>query len=223
MDPRLRTAVDASVSWYDDVFALHHIPVQRADGLWSALGPPPPWHSAVKTLRPGIETERVARAMRGFEHGTVADSFGDLDLAHDGFGVLFDATWLHHEPDAGTGTLPESWSVVDTAVELDDWATAHDYAGVLPPAVLDDTRFRILACRRDGRLVGGAITHAGPGTVGLSNVWGTEGVAVFDEVLVAVSALHPGLAVTDYAWGDDRDAMVAAGFTPVGPQRVWSR
>ena len=75
----------------------------------------------------------------------------------------------------------------------------------------------------DGRLVGGAITHAGPGTVGLSNVWGAEGVAVFDEVLVAVSALHPGLAVTDYAWGDDRDAMVAAGFTPVGPQRVWSR
>ena len=63
MDPRLRAAVDASRHWYDDVFALHGIPVRVDDGLWSALGPPPRWHSAAKTLVPGIDTERVVRAV----------------------------------------------------------------------------------------------------------------------------------------------------------------
>jgi hypothetical protein len=106
---------------------------------------------------------------------------------------------------------------------LAEWTAAHDYAGVLPPAVLDDGRFRILACRRGGRLVGGAIAHDGGDTVGLSNAWGAGRVAESDEVLRAVSALHPGRAVTDYARGAERDAMVAAGFTPLGQLRVWSR
>src|SRR4051812_40772559 len=87
MDPRLRAAVDASVRWYDDVFALHRIPVRVEDGLWVALRSPPPWHSAVKTLQPGIETGRAARAVAGFEHCSVADSFADLDLEPHGFTV----------------------------------------------------------------------------------------------------------------------------------------
>jgi hypothetical protein len=224
MDPRLRAAVDASARWYDDVFALHRIPVRVEDGLWSALGPPPPWHSAVKTLEPGIEALRVVRATAGFEHCAVADSFGDLELARHGFEVLFEATWLHRGPDgAASVALPDGWSVVGNVAELTEWAAAHDYAGVLPPAVLDDARFRILACRRDGRLVGGAVTHDADGTVGLSNTWGAGLVAESDEVLRAVSSLHPGRAVTDYAQGAERDAMVAAGFTPLGPPRVWSR
>jgi hypothetical protein len=223
MDPRLRAAVDASVRWYDDVFALHRIPVRNEDGLWSALGPPPPWHSSVKSLRPGIDSERAVRATHGFERDSVADSFGDLELAAYGFEVLIEATWLHREPDVGSEALPQAWSVVDTVARLAEWSAAHDYVGVLPPAVLGDSRFRILSCRRHGRLVGGAVTHDGPGTVGLSNVWGTDGVADYDELMAAVSVLHPDRAVTDYAWGDDREAMVAAGFTPLGLQRIWSR
>jgi hypothetical protein len=224
MDPRLRAAVDASVRWYDDVFALHRIPVRVEDGLWCALGQPPPWHSAVKTLEAGIQSERAVRATDGVEHGTVADSFGDLELAAYGFEILIEATWLHRGPEnAAPGALPDGWSVVGSVEALAEWAAAHDYAGVLPTAVLDDARFRILACRRDGRLVGGAVTHDGVGTVGLSNAWGTGRVAESDELLRAVSALHPGRAVTDYAQGAERDAMVAAGFTPLGPQRVWFR
>ena len=177
MDPRLRAAVDASVRWYDDVFALHRIPVRREGGLWSALGSPPPWHSAVKTFEPGVEAERAVRATDGFAQCTVADSFGDLDLAPYGFEVLIEATWLHRGPDdSAAGTLPDGWSVVSSVEALAEWATAHDYAGVLPPTVLDDARFRILECRRDGRLVGGAVTHDGVGTVGLSNAWGAGGV-----------------------------------------------
>jgi hypothetical protein len=59
--------------------------------------------------------------------------------------------------------------------------------------------------------------------VGLSNTWGAGQVSESNEVLAAVSALHPGRSVTDYAAGAERDAMVAAGFVPLGPQRVWLR
>jgi hypothetical protein len=224
MDQRLRAAVDASRRWYDDVFALHGIPVRVDDGLWSALGPPPPWHSAAKTLEPGVKTERVVGAVSSFDHCSVADSFGDLALERHGFELLIDATWLHRWPvgDAADG-LPDGWSIVDTVEELAEWVAAHDYADVLQPAVLDHPGFRILARRQAGALVGGAITHDGGGAVGLSNTWGEGALATSDEVLEAVAALHPGRPVTDFADGIELDAMVAAGFTALGPQRVWIR
>jgi hypothetical protein len=36
-----------------------------------------------------------------------------------------------------------------------------------------------------------------------------------------VGALHPGAGVTDYAAGGELASMLAAGYTPLGPQRVW--
>jgi hypothetical protein len=224
MDPRLRAAVDASRQWYDDVFALHGIAVRVEDGLWSALAPPPPWHSAAKTLEPGVEAERVVRTTAGLDHCAVADSFGDLDLGRHGFEVLIEATWLHRAPDRQTlGPWPGDWSVVASADDLSEWVTAHDYAGVLTRAVLDHPRFRVLACRRDGRLVGGAVAHDGGGALGLSNGWGAGGLAGSTDILAAVSAMYPGRAMVDYAAGEEREAMVAAGFTPLGPHRVWTR
>jgi hypothetical protein len=45
VDPRLRRAVDASIGWYADIFAMHGIGSVLDDGLWSSLAPPPPLHS----------------------------------------------------------------------------------------------------------------------------------------------------------------------------------
>jgi hypothetical protein len=224
MDPRLRTAVEASRRWYDDVFGLHGIPVRLERGLWSALGRPPPFHSAAKTLVPGVETVRAVRAVDAFEHCAVADSFGDLELDRFGFDLLFEATWVHRGPSGHTtGKLPAGWSVVDDPGTLAEWSVAHDYEDVLPPAVLHHPRFRILACHRDGLLVGGGVTHQGSGDVGLSNAWGVGAADQSDELLAAASALHPGQAMTDYEQGAELDALLAAGFTALGPQRVWIR
>jgi hypothetical protein len=109
MDPRLRAAVDASRAWYDDVLALHAVPVRVEDGLWQALGDPPPWHSSVKTLEPGVAPERVLEAAENRARCGVADSFGELDLGGDGFGLVVDATWLHRPADrsgAGPTAMP---------------------------------------------------------------------------------------------------------------------
>ena len=113
--------------------------------------------------------------------------------------------------------------MVDTEESLAEWSVVHDYEDVLPPAVLHHPRFRILACHRGGHLVGGGVTHQGNGDVGLSNAWGAGSAAESDELLAAASALHPGRAFTDYEQGAELDALLAAGFTALGPQRVWVR
>lgn len=225
MDPRLRAVVDASVGWYDDVFAAHGIPVARDEDLWWAEAPPPRWHSAVKTLEPGVPVDVVLAATERHEHGTVADSFGGLDLAAYGFDLLIDATWLHRRPEPGSpGTLPAGWLVVSDAGVLATWNDHHDTADVLVPGLLTHPRFRFLA-RHDGDLLtGGFVLHDAGAVVGLSNGWSLPGDPLrWPDVLAATAAVHPGRPIIDYAWGEDLDEALAAGFVPLGPQRVWIR
>jgi hypothetical protein len=53
MDRRLRSAVDASVGWYEDLCTLHGVGSMLADRVWSALDPPPPLHSDAVVVEPG--------------------------------------------------------------------------------------------------------------------------------------------------------------------------
>ena len=125
--------------------------------------------------------------------------------------------------------LPPRWSVVRSPDLLAEWNAAHDYADVLLPGVLDLPAFTVLARHADGQLVGGAVLHRPssgrqPDVVGLSNTWSVDPGGLDDvEVLDAVGALAPGCAVTDYATGSELAAMTGAGWTPLGPQRVWLR
>jgi hypothetical protein len=219
VDPRLRLAVEASRAWYDDVFALHGVPTACDHVLWRALGDPPPYHSNAKTLQPGVPASAVLAAVGG--PGSVADSFADLDLP--GFGMLFEATWVHHDGADRCGR-PPVWRVITTPQTLALWSERHDYVGVLTAAVLDRPSFAVLG-RFDGEeLVGGAVLHDGSSSVGLSNTWTLAGQELDgDELLAAAHAVHPGRALTDYAAGDDLRARLAAGWQAVGPHRVWVR
>jgi hypothetical protein len=213
VDPRLRTCVDASLAWYADVFALHGIPTETRDGLWRALGAPPPLHSAAKTLEPGVPERDVLAALTPYDVCSVADSFGDLDLAGVGFSVLIDATWLFHAP-LDPAPLPEGWSRV-AEPDLAGWVDRHGTPGVFPPAVLAHPAFTVLA-----RDEAGAVVHASEGAVTVAHVFGDVPVA---EWLALAAALHPGRPVTDYATGAALEEALDAGFEPVGPQVVWAR
>jgi hypothetical protein len=226
VDQRLRTAVDASQEWYDDVFAVHGIPTSSADGLWWAGSEPPRWHSAAKTLEPTARVQRALRAVEQFERCSVADSFGTLDLSHVGFQLLFEATWIHHSPPAQpSGGLPGGWSVVTRAVALDQWNAQHGTAGVLLPELLTHPRFTVLARYADDFLIGGAVLHDCHGeAVGLSNAWAVPGAMLDPMALLACAGtIHPGRAIVAYARGDDLDTLVDAGFSQLGPQVVWAR
>jgi len=219
MDPRLGLAIDASVAWYDDVFALNALPCTRSDELWRALADPPPFHSAVKTLAPCVSTDRVLEAAALFDGYSVADSFGDLDLPR--FRLLLEARWLHIQGGSAQRP-PHGWSEISSPEALGVWSERHDYVVVLPSETLTHPRFKVLGRHLDGELVAGAVLHDAGTSIGLSNTWSAPGQELdWHELLAAAHAFHPDRALTGYAWGDELRAMVAAGFEQIGPQRVW--
>ena len=221
VDPRLRAAVDASVGWYDDICALHGTATVLHDGLWSAVGPPPPLHSGVVVVEPGRSADQVVDR-RAATAGGVKDSFCDVDLAPHGLQVLFAATWLHRPAPEPVRTPPSGWSAVTTADGLAAWTAGHDTAEVLLPDLLRSGHFAVLQRRVDGVAVAGAVARLGSGTVDVSNVHAAPGHAVDRAELAAVVGhLFPGRPQVGYERGDDLAAALAGGHTAVGELRVW--
>jgi hypothetical protein len=191
----VRAAVDASVCWYEEVFALHGVGYRTADGLWWALGPPPPLHSAAKSIQPWATSEQTLRAVAAFPQCSVADSFRTLALP--GFDLLFEARWLYREPSGeAAAPLPTGWSPVDTAEELAEWTARHDTTEVLLPGLLSHPSITILRLRVDRKLVAGAVVHACRGVASLSNVWTTPGrESDWPEMVRVVNAVKPRSAL----------------------------
>lgn len=224
---RLATAVAASRSWYDDVMALHGVPVTVTDGIWVADGRVPPFHSTVLALRPAVDADAAAEAIRarqrrGLPGGAIADCFADLDLAGRGFEKLFEARWIHRAPPEPG--LADGWRELADPRDLRQWTELHDYVGVLPDTVLVHPRFRVLARSAGGHLIGGAVTHQPEheGVVGLSNVWESPGTDPdWLGLLATVGRMHPGRAVVGYERDADLARALAAGFVVVGTHRVW--
>lgn len=215
--------MSASRCWYDDVFALHGITTGCDDALWWAEGTPPRWHSAVKTLVPTTDPSDLLMRMERHEHGAVADAFGLLDLTAHGFEPLFTATWLHHAAVPSSG-LPSGWSRVLDDEVMARWNEHQDTVGVLPDHLWAHPRFTVLARGDGGDLTGGAVLHdAGP-VLGLSNTWSSDGAPLDPRELLGLAAVvGPGRAVVDHASGEDLRAMLAGGFEPLGPHRIWTR
>jgi hypothetical protein len=212
MDPRTSAAVAASIAWYDDVFEAYGIPVVRERGLWVSQAEPPRWHSAVKTTERGVPRDAALEAMAPFRHGSVADSFGELDLAGFGFALLIAATWLHLSASAG-GAMPDGWQVVEDTAALAAWNLVNETAVPAHP------RITVLG-RYDGdRLLGGVALNDATACVGVSNAWNVA----WPDVVSAAAAVHPGRDLTTYEAGADLEAALAHGFAPVGPQHVWVR
>lgn len=221
---RLDVAVAASRAWYDDVFEVHRIDTECESGLWCALSDPPRWHSAAKTLRPGVPVERVLRAVDRFDHCSVADSYADLDLGRHGFRPLFQASWVWRRAEDEAGGWPDGWSVVSHEDELATWNAHQDTTDVLLPPLLDHPRFTFLAQRDRGEMVAGAVLHRVEDAVELSNTWSAGGAVDGTAALVACATwLHPGVPVVGYDRGTALDLLLGAGFEVSGSHVVWVR
>lgn len=223
----LRTAIDASLSWYDALCSLHGVPCGIRDEVWAAYAPPPPLHSAAKSVEPTARPARALAAVESLEHGGIADSFGTFDLTSEGFELLFDAQWVHR-PAASEGPrgLPPNWSLVTSDAQLQRWTSRHDTQDVLLPGLLERSSFVVLGKRGDddtGATTAGVVLHLGTGAVSVSNLWADDPDRVWAEVVSAAGALFPGRALVGYESGADLECARAAGFTAVGPQRVWVR
>jgi hypothetical protein len=122
-----------------------------------------------------------------------------------------------------------SWEAVTDPDELVRWEAAWagggEVSGLFQPALLADAGCAVLACRRGGTQVGGAIAYTAGGVTGISNVF-KSGIASgpsWEDVVRAVAELRPGLPIVGYERGEDLAAARQAGFTVLGPLRIWAR
>lgn len=225
----LLAAARNNAEWCDAVVRGHGPAGTFAPGVWTSARRTPPLYPDAVSIAPGASAAGLVDAIDTDSPGcSVKDSFADLDLASDGFEVLFEARWIHRPAGApaAAGSRLE-WSEVTTADELEAWEAAWDgeeCTGLFHPGLLgEDVAF--LAGRADGRIVAGAVANrGGDPVVGLSNLFAHDDAdtdAAWTGALTAITARWPDLPVVGYETGDDLGAAVRAGFTPLGPLRVW--
>ncbi|MFH7596172.1 hypothetical protein WDV06_13855 [Streptomyces racemochromogenes] len=223
----LRAAARNNAEWCAAVSRAGHF----RRGLWCSPRRTPPLYPDAVTLAPSATAAEVLAGVDTATPGcSVKDSFASLDLAPDGFEVLFEAQWVHRP--AGAAVAPAGgrleWDEVEAPGELGRWEAAWSgggrggvfHSGLLREGIV------FLAGRDGGRIEAGAVLSTGGGVVGVSNVFGGSGPdaeAARAFALGTASRHWPELPVVGYEHGADLDAAVRAGFSPLGPLRVWLR
>ncbi|WP_407836458.1 hypothetical protein ACE1OC_08305 [Streptomyces sp. DSM 116496] len=212
---------------------------------WSSPRPTPLYYPDAVTLTRDTDTAALLGGIdTGAPHASVKDSFAVLDLAPDGFEVLFGAEWIHR-PASAPAAAPApalTWSRISGPAELEAWETAWDgeeSTGLFHPGLLTgdarDARgagatekteeIAFLAGRdAEGRILAGAAANRTGEVVGISNVFTAEGTPddeAWAGALTLTASLWPGLALVGYESGDDLDTALRHGFTAIGPLRVW--
>jgi hypothetical protein len=226
-DALLHAAVINNARWCDAVCRSHGYPGEFGGRLWISAGHALPFYPNAITLSPDVTATEATASQDPFRPFAIKDSFARLDLAPHGLTPLFDATWIAVPTPAG-GDEP-SWDVVTDPGDLVRWEAAWagggDVTGLFQPALLGDPDCVVLACRQDGTQVGGAIAFTAGGVTGISNVFksGSAEGPLWPSAVRAAAALRPGLPVVGYERGEDLAAARQAGFTVLGPLRVWAR
>jgi hypothetical protein len=226
-DSLLHAAVINNARWCDAVCRSHGFPGQFTGRLWTSVRHALPFYPNAITLSPDATAAEVTAGQNPSRPFAIKDSFARLDLAPHGLTPLFDATWIAVPTPAG-GDDP-SWGAVTDRGELVRWEAAWagggEVIGLFQPALLDDPDCAVLACRRDGAQVGGAIAYTAGGVTGISNVF-KSGIAddpLWAGAVRAIARVRPGLPIVGYERGEDLAAARQAGFTVLGPLRIWAR
>lgn len=203
---------------------------------WATAVRTPLYYPDAVTLEPDAGRDAlVARIDTASPGASVKDSFADLELAEAGFGVLFEAQWIHRRagaPAAEPGRPDLVWDLAGAPDTLRAWALAWDDgagdADLFRPGLLADPDTFVIQVRSadgaDGRVVAGAVASRSEHVVGVSNVFGRDAGpdAAWPVVLQALARLFPTLPVVGYEQGDDLAVALRHGFEPLGPLRVWT-
>jgi hypothetical protein len=206
---------------------LPRLPGEFGGGLWISAGHALPFYPNAITLSPDVTAAEATASQDPSRPFAIKDSFARLDLAPHGLTPLFDATWIAVPTPAGGDE--SSWHVVTNPDDLVRWEAAWagggEVIGLFQPALLDDPDCLVLACRQDGTQVGGAIAFTAGGVTGISNVF-KSGIAdgpLWAGAVRVIARARPDLPIVGYERGEDLAAARRAGFTVLGPLRIWAR
>jgi hypothetical protein len=215
-----------NAEWCDAVCRTHGLRGVFARDAWTSPRRTPPLYPDAVTLTASADPGEIVEAIDASPGVGVKDSFACLDLSAQGFDVLFEAEWIHRE--ASAEARPSDWQLVRDAAALERWETAwagdEGPRGLFRTELLGDANVLILGVDRNGVVAAGAILSRTE-VVGVSNLFAADGDldAAWAACLAAAAEHAPGAPLVGYEVGDDLAAAHAAGFTSIGPLRVWAR
>ena len=219
-----------NAEWCDTVCRSHGVGGTFGVGLWSSAVRTPSLYPDAVTLDPAVTAAAVLEVDTS-PGCSIKDSFANLELASHGFDVLFDAMWITRPAGAHKETTrPIEWVSVTDPARFRDWERAWrgagvDAAGILMPSLLSETSVDVLAGKRNGVLVAGAIANRSDRVLGISNVFSVDPDIgeTWSSLRDWIARADQGRAIVGYESGPDLEAAIAAGFTALGPLRVWFR
>ena len=224
--------------WCDTVCRTHGSPGEFRGGVWVNSGPVPRFYPNAVTLggleRAGEHQSFIERLLLTDlpRSWSVKDSFQTLSLASNDFTPLFTAQWISctiAPAEPSDHFIGIAWQAVTTSGDLAEWHGAwggnDNHTGIFLPALLDDENIHIIAARREGRIVAGAIANFAAGVAGISNVFVPEddGQMYRRGCVAAVSRRFPGVPIVGYEHSYDLTEMLEIGFDEIGPMTVWLR
>ncbi|MFD3662313.1 hypothetical protein ACFWVF_17175 [Streptomyces sp. NPDC058659] len=228
VDAVLGDAVRNNAEWCQAMCRAHGHPGAFGPRAWTNARRTPLYYPDAVTL---TEDADVKDVLSGIDHTTpgasVKDSFARLDLASEGFRLLFEAGWIHRPAGLPAQPVTGEWRPVRTPEELAAWALAWsgddaDDAALFRPELLADPATTIVAgYAADGRILGGAVLSASDGVTGVSNLFATGDTDSSHTWAGVLAAAPDDRPVVGYESGDDLPPALAAGFEEIGALRVW--
>jgi hypothetical protein len=112
---------------------------------------------------------------------------------------------------------------VETNEELAEWTEAADQSNTLTPELLQNAKVRFLAAHDQHGISAGAIANLTGPVVGVSNVFTTRigEDEAWAGIQAAINAVFPSAVLVGYEHGTGLRAAIGAGFSDLGPLRVW--
>ncbi len=241
---KIELAARNNAVWCDGMCRAHGVPGEFHGAVWVNRHTPPPYHSNLVVMSAAATQSAVVAHVHDLmtlplaPDWSVKDSFFNLDLAGEGFGVLFDAWWLWAEPAASRTSRQAAglrWSRVASAADLARWNAA--WAGVagnaaasggpaqFPASLLADPQIAFLAGSHGDEIVAGGIANRTGDVVGVSNVFVDDGneAAAWVGLVDAARGAFSGLPLVGYERGPHLAMAHTCGFDTLGPLRVWQR
>ena len=222
-DYRAVAAARNNGDWHATMFDVHQLRYERSNVLFTAVDPPPAYHSDSIVLTPhksGVVAELVReRAGQGF---TIKDSFGELDFEVLGLTELFTASWIWCD-DVGNPDV-HGWENINSIDRLMVWEAAWQANGSpveqrqFPDQILGRSDVAIFGRLSSQGYDAGVIANRSTDSVGFSNAFGpTDSVGA---AIALCSAFGDGMAVVGYESGEDLEVALASGFVATGQLRV---
>jgi len=230
-----KKAILNNASWCEAVCKSNRSPGETLKMIWLNKNSVPPLYPNAITLEPISinNNEKVMyRLIDSIPHDnfTVKDSYADLDLASNGFSILFEAEWIvYSDLDYITPKDYSGWKIIKNKVDFEKWNSAwlkkNSTGKEFTLSLLFDKDTHFLGRFLRGEITNGAILYKSNGVFGLSNAFSTTKIdnKMYQDIVCLTRKKISLLPIVGYEREMDLKSAIEAGFESIGHFKVWSK